>query len=399
MSRPFPAAALIAIVLVACSVTQTAPPASQSIPSIAPTSSASATVEESADVTPEDWTAVMTLGDGSTRMVGGPIAHGTAGFLMVGALWGGGEGGPRRLDQSMWRSANGMDWEEIDDPEELSGVSIDQVTASADGTYVIYGSRSTQDVGYEVIALRSSDGRTWEEVETGLPQVIYVQAIERGPSGYLLVGGQGGETNPTLWLSADGLAWELVHEFKQTEHWVQIHDADGGEDGYVVLGRRIEEDGDYRRFAFASADGREWVNRDQPFGRDNQAYVFEANVSSLGPDWVATLGHPDAPTATWLSANGLDWSEVGSLDAAGHTSAGVFEEVGDELLFSPMSGCCDDAVGVWSSTDGATWAPVEFGADIWLGGIAQGDSIIAATGTVPSPDFTSTAGAWVRASD
>ena len=51
------------------------------------------------------------------------------------------------------------------------------------------------------------------------------------------------------------------------------------------------------------------------------------------------------------------------------------------------------------SADGASWAPVDFGAEIWLGGVAQAEDIIAVTGTLPAADFSSTAGVWVKASD
>jgi len=293
-----------------------------------------------------------------------------------------------------------LEWSEREYPSEFGNLSVGALVSAADESYILHGVRGT--AGYEAVALRSRDGMTWEQIDTGLPQVIYVQAIERGPAGYLLVGGQGADTNPTLWLSEDGLAWELVHEFDQTEQWVQIHDADGGEEGYVVLGRRIEPDNSYRRFAFASADGRTWFSRDQPFGADNQAYVAEASVSSLGPDWVATLGQPDAPTAVWFSTDGLGWSEVGSVDAPANTSTAEFHEVAGALVFSPGSGLRglpEGTAGVWSSVDGVGWAPVDFGADVWLGGIAEGDGITAAIGTLPRPDFTSAASIWVRVSD
>ena len=120
-------------------------------------------------------------------------------------------------------------------------------------------------------------------------------------------------------------------------------------------------------------------------------------MSSLGPDWVATPGCHDAPTATWFSANGLDWSEIGSVEADAIPS-GVFEELRGEVLFSPGSGGYEGFVGVWSSADGATWTRVNFGAQLWLGGIAQAEGIIAVTGTVPHANFTSTGGVWVKAS-
>ncbi len=181
---------------------------------------------------PDGWTSVLTVGgDESTRTVGAQIAHGSAGFLAMTGRWtsDGLSPGPGSVEYSVWHSPNGLEWSERDYPSEFANLSVVALVSAADESYILYGVRGT--AGYEAVALRSRDGMTWEQIDTGLPEVIYVQAIERGPAGYLLVGGQGADTNPTLWLSEDGLAWELVHEFDQTEQWVQIHDADGGEEG------------------------------------------------------------------------------------------------------------------------------------------------------------------------
>ena len=144
------------------------------------------------------------------------------------------------------------------------------------------------------VSLRSTDGETWEPLETGLPSDLYIVAIEEGPAGYLLVGGQGAETNPTLWLSSDALTWELVHEFSQDQQYVQLTDGDGGVEGYVVVGHRTEKDApSYERFALASADGRHWAETAAPFGPDDQQYQWQVAVSSHGGGWLATLGHRD----------------------------------------------------------------------------------------------------------
>jgi hypothetical protein len=295
-----------------------------------------------------------------------------------------------------------MLWEELEAPGTPAEMFWNALSSTSDGRYVLYGTQPGSTPGeYHSVALRSSDGVTWEGFESGLPELIYVQAIELGPNGYLLVGGQSSETNPTLWLSDDGLRWEQVHEFEQTTHYIQIHDADGGDEGYVVLGRRIEADSTaYQRFAFASADGREWFTREAPFGPDNQNFVFEAGVTSRGPDWVATLGHPGDVTAVWTSADGLAWVEVGSLNAPGSTSSPLLEEVGDALLFSPGSGApFDGTVGAWSSTDAATWSILDLGADPWLRSLARGDGVVAVSGTIPAADFSSVGAVWVRASE
>jgi hypothetical protein len=396
----------VCVFLIACSTQATASPSApiNSLSSFQPSQGTPSTgASPNAPDVPDDWTRVVSFGDPSTHTVGSHIVFGASGFLAVSTRWTPvtGSPGPGRAEYSLAHSSSGLDWAELDYPEELgSGLAINALATDADGAYVLYGVRpKIATHGTETVVLRSIDGVRWHEIASGLPKAIAVQAIEQGPAGYLLVGGQTAETNPTLWLSAGGDTWELVHEFRQTERWIQIEDADGGEEGYVVIGRAIEPDGPYERFAFASADGRNWIRQPQPFGADDQGFLFDTNVSSLGPDWIATLGEHEAPTRVWHSANGLAWSEVATLDTGASSGEGMFAEIDDELVLSPGSGYYEGTPGVWFSSDGVDWAPVKFGEELWLGGIAQGDGLVATIGTVPSTGTNSTAGVWVRRAD
>ena len=385
------------------------PPSGPASPSEAPSPSeepsAPASPSEEPVAAPGEWTQVHTIGDGSTRIVGGEIAWGDAGFLAIARRYESSEGGPHVAGYSMWRSVDGQSWAEVPFPVPDEGTyDVAALSGAADGSYVFHASHFSGSAT-SLVSLRSTDGETWEPLETGLPSDLYIVAIEEGPAGYLLVGGQGAETNPTLWLSSDALTWELVHEFSQDQQYVQLTDGDGGAEGYVVVGHRTEKDApSYERFALASADGRHWVETAAPFGPDDQQYQWQVAVSSHGGGWLATLGHRDEPTSLWSSADGLAWSETGSLDTPelSLSSAGLFEEVGDELILSPGATVSEFGTpGTWSSTDGTTWSPVDLGADAWLGELAIGDGVVAMTGTIPGSGetTTSTGGIWIRASD
>ena len=388
-------------------------PSASPIPSVPASPSAPATdaptpsPEPTPVAAPDEWTQVHTIGDGSTRVVGGEIAWGDAGFLAIGRRYEGGEGGPHIAEYSMWRSADGQSWAEVTYPVPDEGsYDVAALSGAADGSYVFHAFHFTPDfVSSPVVSLRSTDGETWEPLETGLPTDLSIVTIEEGPSGYLLIGGQGAATNPTLWLSSDALTWELVHEFSQDQQFVQIHDGDGGADGYVVIGRRIEHDSSsYERFAVASADGREWVETAAPFGADDQEFVWDVAVSSHGGNWLATLGDRNDTITLWSSADGLEWSESGTLQGNERSlaSPGLFEELRDELILSPGATVTEFGTpGTWSSTDGTTWSPVDLGADAWVGELAIGDGVLAMTGTIPGSGdtTTSTGGIWIRASD
>lgn len=396
-------------------------------PSPSPTPSASAPASPSADpspseapaptdnpeptqvAAPEDWTLVHEFGDGSQRWTAGEIAFGDAGFLAIGRRYEGGDGGPRIAEYAMWQSTDGREWTEVEYPSPGDGGSYDPaaLTAADDGSYILHARRFIPEVPEAPqISLRSTDGQTWEPIETGLPPDMFVQSVEEGgPSGYLLVGGQGAQMNPTLWLSSDALTWELVHEFSQDEQYVQLYGSDAGPEGYVVIGRRIEPDSSsYERFAFASADGREWVERAAPFGEDDQTFIWDVPVTSHGGNWLATLGDRNDVITLYSSADGLEWTAGGTIQGPQRSlaSPGLFEEIGDELIYSPGATVSEFGTpGTFSSTDGTTWSPVEAFADAFLGQLAVGDGVKAVTGTIrgTGDSATSVGGIWIRATD
>ena len=315
-----------------------APASPSADPSPSEEPSAPASPSEEPVAAPEDWTQVHTIGDGSTRIVGGEIAWGDAGFLAVAKrVRRGGEGGRTSPDTRCGAPPTGRAGPKCPIPPRTR-VSTTSRRCPARRTAATCSTRSTSSRrrGSPVVSLRSTDGETWEPLETGLPGDMYIQAIEEGPAGYLLVGGQGAETNPTLWLSSDALTWELVHEFSQDQQYVQLHDGDGGAEGYVVIGRRIEKDSSsYERFAFASADGREWVETAAPFGPDDQSSCGRSPSRAM-----AATGWRRSAIARTRPRCGprpmVSLVRVGqSRRPIALASAGLFEEVGDELILAP----------------------------------------------------------------
>jgi hypothetical protein len=343
------------------------------------------------------WTQTLQSGDARSAIVGGPLAGGRAGFLALSSRWEIGEGGPRVSEYLLARSADGCDWESIPFPP-ASGIYAPDLITTEDGAFLLIGSSPSG-----VTAFRSTDGAAWEEVETRLSDAADILSIGRGPRGYLLAAQATQASGPSLWLSQDGLRWDEVYRFDRAAANVQLDDADGGAEGYVVLGRRIGPDGSYRRFALASGDGRDWIERPEPFGPDDQRYSFGASVTPFGPDWIATLGQPDgAPTAVRFSANGLDWVARGSIDAgpALAVERATLEETTIGLLFAPGSHMwIEGAPGAWISPDAASWSAIELPPSAWVVDAVESQGLVVLSGTIPGPARSSTSAIWVRATE
>ena len=379
-------------------------PSASLIPS--PTAIASATPSASAAI-PDVWTNTLTFGVGDAWHVAGDVVHGKAGFLALGQRIEPAHGGPSITARYAWRSPDGLAWEQVPVPEVAVAGFIQELIATPDGDYVLFFDRPHSDPNtgsWDTVALRSSDGSTWSEVETGLPSALSIDSIERGAMGYLLVGDQTALGNPTLWLSSDGIGWAKVHEFTQNEHWVQLHGGGAGDEGFVVFGRRIEHDSSsYRRFAFASGDGYQWVETPAPLGADDQDFVFDVVVDGLGPDWVAASAERDSRAPTWFSADGIGWEPAGEIPAEHPENWDpVLDEADGELYFSATGEASHypgAPGGAWSSTDGRTWQPIELGADAHLGAVVDGPDAIVLAGTIVLDDRASAIGIWVRAAD
>jgi hypothetical protein len=417
--RPTRALSLsIAIVLtVAAAPACTTQEATDGSPSAQASAQASASSGESAEQQPSaepsasdgqtGWTQVAEFGDDADNVwsIARDVTHGKAGFLAWGERYMGGiEGGPRGAGESLWRSADGLTWEELPMPEQVSGdvdfTLVKTLISTPEGDYVLYFDRHELESNTtRTLALRSSDGTSWEEVETGLAQWVDIDSIERGDRGYLLIGNQVSGGNPTLWLSTDGIAWELVHEFAQDTEFVQVNDGGAGDEGFVVFGRRIAEDNSYARFAFASGDGREWIETTSPLGPDDQTYVPDVIVEGFGSDWIATVASRDDSARFWFSTNGIIWEPISQIDGASTSIAWdpVLTSAGGELFFSVSGHVNFDGVpGAWSSADGITWEPIEMGADAYLGGVVEGPDSLVLTGTIVPESHLSTIGIWMR---
>lgn len=304
------------------------------------------------------------------------VAYGRAGFLALGFRQEGGEGGLHFAEAYAWMSLDAETWDEVAPPP--LGFIPDDLWVSPTGEYVVSGTRPDES-GQDVV-LRSTDGVTWSTASTGLPAKVNIAEVASGPRGYLLVGQGTEESDPTLWLSADGLSWELTHEFSQDTSFVQIDAIGAGDDGFVGLAWRGTDETVFERFAFASADGRDWVETPKPFGTEPENYRATTVLAPFGPDWIAVIALRDGTLQVWSAPNASAWestSEIGTVDI-GSSASPVLVNVDGTLFFSVGGDASAPGSGTWSSTDGVTWTEVDIGSGAASDATGGGGAVVLA---------------------
>lgn len=119
-------------------------------------------------------------------------------------------------------------------------------------------------------------------------------------------------------------------------------------------------DGDRDGRAWVSEDGREWVKTtDSDLGGPGEQSVWA--VTEAGPGLIAagsTGTSQDVDAAVWVSADGLDWTQVPSntsFQGRGIQSI-VTVAVYDDQIFA--GGTDYTGAALWTSTDGMSWSPV-----------------------------------------
>ncbi len=324
------------------------------------------------------------------------VAYAGAGFLALGERYESGEGGSHFAQGHAWMSIDGETWNEVGPPP-LGGPATD-LWVTPDGDYLTSG--RTADEAAQPVVLRSTDGVSWSAAETGLPADVGVASVERGALGYLLLGQPSEEPDRTLWLSTDGVSWELVHEFTPETGFIQIDAIGAGDDGFVVLGRRNPEELVDERFAFASNDGRNWAEEPLPFGEEPEDYVATAVLAPLGSDWIAALTLRDETVQAWSAPNAAAWEPTGEIATVqiGSVAQPVLVNVEGTLYFSVGGDAIAPGTGTWSSTDGVTWTAEDIGQGA-VSDAATGNGVVVLVGHTTVGEGGHAATIWAKAAE
>lgn len=343
-------------------------------PSVSPSGSPTTEPEPTGSPAAElEWSQMASFGSPGGMTIASDVIQGSMGIVAVGTEYSSHlpNLGPTPAHVGrVWLSADGQQWEDATPPGVFANTSLHSVIIASDGSLMAFGavSGATADglAPSGAAAWSSVDGRTWTEVDTGLPKLMSL-SINEGGHGYLAHLVRFGDTHGSeLWFSGDGRSWEHVRALGDGSKAIGA-----GPEGFVVVGSDGVI-GAVNPFAIASGDGRDWLDSAQP---PADAWF----VTPRGADWLAIAagfaGSPAAQARTWFSPNGLDWVETaaiplgdGSADPSmgcpeyvrSVASAGAWTIVGTQL----GGGCGEGGFYVNAtqliSADGSTWQPLAF---------------------------------------
>jgi hypothetical protein len=158
------------------------------------------------------------------------VAEGPSGLLAVGRFYAGACGGPPSVG-ALWTSTDGAAWTRVNFAGQFGRGTLWTADAGSAG-YVATGNLSD---GTTQILWLSDDGRSWRQVR--IPQATFGTVVVQGATafagGYVVSGavlgdeGCGGPAllTPSLWWSADGVAWsraKLSGATPAASVWMQV---------------------------------------------------------------------------------------------------------------------------------------------------------------------------------
>lgn len=361
--------------------------ASASVPesaSAAPTSQEPSPTSTVGATVPGEWTAAATFSEPGKRYVFGDIAAWSGGLVAVGTRY---EeefravfGPPPAHAGRVWRSTDGIEWTDATPAGITDQVEPQHLFERADGALIVIGDTWT-GLDRTSAAWATSDGESWEPIVLeGVPAGAWITRVVSGAKGHLAAAHVGAE--PHTLFSADGHEWEST-----LLDATAVGDLGAGDEGFVASIFR----GDGAPLIVASSDGREWFESPT---RPGGAFL----VAPRGGDWQAmtTIFGNALSVETSQSANGLDWSPLGTVPLASvEVEGGSCSEtpgaihglpalavLGTVLSYPCGEGAVVAAGASYASFDGVDWMRLPFGEQAFAAAaVTIGDRVIVVTDT------------------
>jgi hypothetical protein len=267
-----------------------------------------------------------------------------------------------------------MTWERVPHQAIFEDATIFQVVnggpglvaVGALGDWNVFGTANLADGGCQAVVFVSSDGYSWERIDSPAFVADRSTAIGRvvvGPDGTLVGRGWFGY-EVAIFVSPDGVTWERIVPDGLHDDVGQLgNSVIATEAGFVAVGkvRRVGRAGNDAA-VWLSADGREWTRIEDDAllaTADDDWSVSMDGVTAGGPGLVAgglagirggnTTGGaaPGADRmAMWVSSDGTDWERLEDLEDSQFGAISGDPEGSRLIAFG---------TDMWISEDGYTW--------------------------------------------
>ena len=228
------------------------------------------------------------------------------------------------VDNDLWTSANGFDW------QRLAGSAQDTDLRQGEMFAVAVGGPGLVAVGGDNKAWYSTDGSDWALAdvppppsgvfeEAGLPEPIVTMRGVAAAGATLVAWGSGeaslgelAKSMGVLWRSSDGLSWVNVPEPEMNS----LTGVAGGPRGFVAISDLHIEGSDLDGLppaAFVSSDGLSWERATDIIDK-GAANPFVAEAVAAGSSGFVAGGTDGTQVLIWTSADGRSWSALGGSD-------------------------------------------------------------------------------------
>lgn len=248
-------------------------------------------------------------------------------------------------------------------PEGALGQTISAVIAGGPG-YIAVGGGSNTGLDLKPIIWVSDTGHAWQSVPLlGDAAAGFIEAVAATPVGYIAVGrdfvseGRPNLTHALVWRSDEGIIWEHVPVQASFEGSV-MYDVAATPDGVVAVGCKAGFHCEVGR-TWTSTDGMTWELASEvpmaPFAAASSGKFVVAG----GVDDAIDYGNGRAVLAS--SGDGAQWGITDPLSEP-QSSISDIAVRGDTFLATGSwwpDGAGQPTAGLFTSTDGGVWGPVE----------------------------------------
>jgi hypothetical protein len=396
----------VAVLVWACTApTSQSPEASAGAPSPTPVGTASMSPSFA-------WTAIDEDAIGGVEL--GPIVALGSDVLAIGSPFGVLPAGGAWAHPTLWRSADGLRWNQLSPPSAFSGVRnawIDTVSGvtGREGRFVAVGAQISDDGSTaNAEAWTSPDGSSWARSTVDGAFGATMDLVVQLPDGYAAIGANGFSGHAgfghgtAIWTSSDGTHWSRLPQ-TEVPAGVSIASVSHGPAGFFGVGIAEPPGGsaDTFRPIWTSLDAVHW----QMLGpiTEVSANAGLAGVVWAGSSYVAVGDEPTVGSFAWQSTDGTAWTSTQLPALVNGTVAPQSDVAG--LAVTPVGllaiGFVSDGGGrshsaMWqaslggSSTSALHWTrlalPSTFD-DVTLTSIAVVGQLVFVTGETPSGSF------------